>query len=124
MDIHFPRSLVRGYENHIPDIQLPDEDDKHVLAVAIHMEAKYIVTFNMRDFPTSALSHHKVEAISPDDFILRSVKYATKTFITTVAKHRSDLINPPKTVDEYLATLEKQKLHKTVAFLREHKDKI
>ena len=124
MDIHFPRSLVRGYEDIIPNLLLPDEEDKHVLAVAIYVKAKYIVTFNLKDFPASALAPYQVTAISPDDFTLRIIKYAAKTFITTVAKHRSDLINPPKTVEQYLDTLAQQKLHKTVAFLREHKDKI
>jgi hypothetical protein len=32
------------------------------------------------------------------------------------------IISSPKTADKYLATLEKQKLPKTVAFLREYKD--
>jgi len=48
------------------------------------------------------------------------IEYDTKTFLATVAKHRAFLIRPPKTMDEYLATLEKQRLPQTVAFLREH----
>jgi hypothetical protein len=38
--------------------------------------------------------------------------------------HRLNLTRPSKTIEEYLATLEKQGLSKTVAFLREHKDDI
>jgi predicted AAA+ superfamily ATPase len=48
----------------------------------------------------------------------------TQPFITAVATHRNSLTRPPKTVDQYLETLEEQKLFKTVEFLREHKDKI
>ena len=124
MDFHFPYSLVRGYESIIPNLQLPDEDDKHVLAVAIYMKAKYIVTANLSDFPLPILASYQVVAISPDDFALRVVEYDANKFIDTVARHRAALSRPPQTVDEYLATLEQQKLHKTVAFLREHKDKI
>jgi predicted nucleic acid-binding protein len=124
MDAHFPRSLVRGYDKFVQEIQLPDVDDRHVLAVAIHVKAKYIVTFNVRDFPTTVLDTYQVGVLSPDDFIMRVIKNDEHPFINTVAKHRAKLTRPPKTVDEYLATLEQQKLHQTVAFLREHKDRI
>ena len=124
MDFHFPNGLVHGYEFIIPTLQLPDPKDRHVLAVAIHVKAEYIVTFNLKDFPRPALLSHNVEAISPDDFVLRVIDYDTNTFIKTIAKHRAFLIHPPKTVDEYLATLEKQGLPQTVAFLRKHESDI
>jgi hypothetical protein len=38
--------------------------------------------------------------------------------------HRSSLKNPPKTVEEYLSTLEKHGLPQTIAFLREHESEI
>ena len=124
MDFHFPNGSVRGYESIVPKLELPDPKDRHVLAVAIHGKAKYIVTFNLADFPKSALAPYQVEAISPDDFILLVIEYNTTTFIETIARHRAVLKHPPKTADEYLATLEKQRLPKTVAFLREHKGEI
>jgi len=65
-----------------------------------------------------------MEAVSPDDFVLRVIEYNTKVFIETVARHRAVLTRPPKTVDEYLTTLEKQRLLQTVAFLQEHKTDI
>ena len=37
-------SLVTGYEHLIPALKLPDENDRHVLAAAIHTKAKVIVT--------------------------------------------------------------------------------
>ena len=124
MDFHFPNGLVLGYEFLIPTLPLPDPNDRHVLAVAIHAKAEYIVTFNLKDFPKSALLPYHVKAVSPDDFVLRIIEYDTNNFLTTVAMHRATLTRPPKTVDEYLATLEKQGLLKTVAFLWEHRDNI
>jgi len=50
MEFHFPNSLVRGYEAITPTLTLPDPDDRHVLAVAIHAKAKYIVTFDLDHF--------------------------------------------------------------------------
>lgn len=51
MDAHVRDCLVEGYENLIPSIDLPDDDDRHVLAAAIIAEADVIVTYNLRVFP-------------------------------------------------------------------------
>lgn len=42
---------VTGYEHLISRLDLPDLNDRHVLAAAIHAEAQVIVTRNLRDFP-------------------------------------------------------------------------
>ena len=65
-----------------------------------------------------------VQAISPDDFVLRLIDYDPDALLDAVAGHRAALNNPPKTVEEYLATLEQQRLFKTVAFLQEHRKEI
>src|ERR1700746_3528025 len=56
MDASVPDALVAGYEGLIPALQLPDPDDRHVLAAAIRCGASAIVTFNERDFPADELS--------------------------------------------------------------------
>src|ERR1700733_1672869 len=58
MDDHINDALVSGYEHMIDQLTLPDADDRHVLAAAIHGCARVIVTANLRDFPTDALSPH------------------------------------------------------------------
>ena len=121
MDTEFENSLTKGYEPLIPTLELPDPDDRHVLAVAIFAEAKYIVTTNLEDFPKASLQSYGIEAVLPDDFIWRLIQKKSVRVLQAVKKHRASLTRPPKTVEEYLATLEKQGLHKTVAFLRERK---
>ena len=54
MDKHFPSALVWGYESIVPLLTLSDPNDRHVLAAAIHANAKYIVTTNLNNFPESA----------------------------------------------------------------------
>ncbi|WP_036921628.1 PIN domain-containing protein [Propionicicella superfundia] len=60
---------VTGHEHLIDQLDLPDPDDRHVLAAAIHAEAQVIVTRNLRDFPADRLSTWGVHAQHPDDFL-------------------------------------------------------
>jgi predicted nucleic acid-binding protein len=48
---------------------LPDPDDRHVLAAAIHSGAQEIITFNMRNFPQETLGSYSVQAVHPDVFV-------------------------------------------------------
>lgn len=56
MNQAIPDCLVTGYEDLIPALRLPDPADRHVLAAAIVAGAQSIATFNLKDFPPSALS--------------------------------------------------------------------
>jgi hypothetical protein len=103
---------------------LPDPKDRHVLAVAIHAKAEYIITFNLKDFPKTVLQSYEIEAMSPEEFVLRLIQQMPLAVLQSAKKHRLHLTSPSKTVVEYLATLEKQGLPKTVAFLREHESDI
>src|SRR5450432_3552157 len=70
MDKHASGALVTGYEDLIESLQLPDPDDRHVLAAAIRGRADVIVTMNLRDFPEAVLDSFGIEAQHPDEFIL------------------------------------------------------
>jgi len=124
MVAEFPRSFVRGYESRVPALQLPDVKDRHVLAVAIHMKAKYIVTLNLNDFPQTSLQPCGIEAISPDDFVFRLTRESPMLVVLVAKRHRRGLIRPPLSVNEYLVMLEKQGLLQTVAFLRKYENSI
>ena len=47
MDKHIPGALVTGFEGLIESINLPDKDDRHVVAAAIQTRAEAIITFNL-----------------------------------------------------------------------------
>lgn len=121
MNIHCRDSLVTGYEPLIPVIQnCPDEDDRHVIAAAYHCRADAIVTHNLRDFPAAALVPYGLEAIHPDDFIRYQFDLDLAKVLAAVRQCRARLKNPPKSVQDYLDTLEAQALPKTVAELRRY----
>jgi len=124
MDIHFPRGLIRGYESLISALTLPDPDDRHVLAVAIHTKADYIITFNLTDFPATILQQYGIEAVLPDTFVCRLIQKMPDRVLRAVKNHRLSLTRPSKTAEEYLETLEKQGLAQTVAFLGKYKTDI
>ena len=116
--------LVTGYADLVDSLTLPDPDDRHVLAAAIRAGADVIVTFNLGDFPADALTTYGIEAQHPDEFIAHLLDSAPAA-VTTAAKHqREGLKNPPRTVDEFLATLEQQGLVRTVAVLRQFSEQI
>lgn len=119
MDAHVRDGLVTGYESIIEQVKLPDADDRHVLAAAIHAKAEIIVTYNLKDFPARVLNPFGVTAQHPDAFVLSLLKRELEKFLETIERHRQALQRPPKTRDEYLTTLEKQKLSKTVAAIRQ-----
>lgn len=124
MNRHVPDSLVSGYEPLIPSLTLPDPDDRHVLAAAIHGGAGTIVTFNLSDFPASVLDGYHIEAVHPDEFIGRLWDESEEAVIEAARRQKAGLKRPPKTAAEYLATLEQCRLIETVARLRPHSDKI
>ena len=66
MEEHVNDALVTGYEALVDQLVLPDANDCHVLAAAIHGGANVIVTMNLRDFPIDALSAHLIEAVRSD----------------------------------------------------------
>ena len=65
----FPDALVTGWEPLAETVQLPDPDDRHVVAAARAGRADVIVTDNLADFPPAALPAPLVRQ-SMDDFLL------------------------------------------------------
>lgn len=65
MNAHVRDSLVTGYESLIENLELPDPDDRHVLAAAIRTRASVIVTFNLTDFPAEVLEPLGIESQHP-----------------------------------------------------------
>ena len=122
MNAHVRDCLVEGYEAIIPQLTLPDANDRHVLAAAIHAGVSTIVTANLADFPATVLSKYGIEAQHPDDFVVHLIDISQPTVCAAAKQHRLSLKNPLKSVEEYLTALERQRLPKTVATLRQFGD--
>jgi predicted nucleic acid-binding protein len=98
-------ATVSDYEPLISTLSLPDPDDCHVLAAAVHGGASIIVTSNLRDFPDAALATHGITAMTSDSFALHLLALDRKGVLEALEGDRADMRNPPLTADAYLAAL-------------------
>lgn len=117
-------SIVEDYEDLISNFELPDPNDRHVLAAAIKGEAQIIVTYNLKDFPSIVLNKFGIEAQHPDEFFLNQIDLNLPIFLTAVKNIRSSLKKPPKSPEEYLDSLRKHALVQTAEFLESYIDLI
>jgi predicted nucleic acid-binding protein len=114
-----PDCMVTGHERLIAGLELPDRDDRHVLAAAIVAGAQTIVTANLKDFPDRLLKPHGVQALSPDEFVLDLIDLAPAAVIQSVSEQARALKNPPQTLSGLLDTLRRNGLIRAVAKLQE-----
>ena len=103
-------AMVSGFEPLINTLTLPDADDRHVLAAAIHCGARVIVTANLRDFPNATLALHDIEARHPDAFILGLLTAFPDEVLGTMRRLRHGLNKPPMTATELLVVMGRQGL--------------
>lgn len=118
MNKHNPDCLVEGYESIINNIHLPDSNDRHVLAAAIRGHAQAIITYNLKDFPVDILASFGITAIHPDEFLSDMFELNPGLAVQAAHRHRNSLKNPPFSIEEYLNSLQKQKLPSFVSKLR------
>jgi predicted nucleic acid-binding protein len=118
MNTNVRDALVIGYKSLIPKLELPDLNDRHVLAAAIQSRADFIVTFNLKDFPTSVLAKYGVEAIHPDEFILDLIDIDSTKVCQSAQQQRKTLKSPHLTLEQYLDTLIHQGLPQSATVLR------
>jgi predicted nucleic acid-binding protein len=110
--------LIKGYEPLINALDLPDPDDRHVLAAAVRAKAQVIVTFNLKDFPSESLAPWDVEAVHPDAFVGAQIDLNDRIVYSTVQQIADSRLKPPATVSEILDYLERDGLVASVAALR------
>ena len=120
MDKHVRDAKVFNFESLIDSLELPDPDDRHVLAAAIKVNADAIVTFNQKDFPSDYLQQFGIDVVHPDDFIHYQIDMATAVCCEAIRRQRAALKNPEIDVENFLAILQKQQLPQTVSTLRKY----
>ncbi|MCU1525787.1 MAG: hypothetical protein JWO18_2681 [Microbacteriaceae bacterium] len=104
MRFAFPDAEVLGYESLIAQMTV-DPKDGHVAAAAVRGGASTIVTFNLKDFPSEALTPYDVKAVHPDEFLLDQLDLYEEITIGAVKWIAAGYESPPMSTEEYIENL-------------------
>ena len=119
MEVAVPDCIVTAFEPLEAGLQgLPDPEDRHVLAAAIHAGAQEIVTTNLKDFPEPVLRPYGISAVHPDEFVEHLLDLNAEAVCACVRAIRARLSRPPHTAEQMLAKYEQQGLAVSASILR------
>jgi hypothetical protein len=118
MNLAFDNARVTGHLGTVPDLQLPDPDDRHVVSAAVLGGASAIVTANIKDSPTDVLADYDLAVMTPDEFLIDLLESEPDTMNTVIDQQAADTRNPPLDVADILIALGKAGVPKFVTRLR------
>ncbi|PYF84618.1 PIN domain-containing protein [Marinomonas alcarazii] len=98
---------VLGYEPLINQLDLPDPDDRHVLAAAVKTGCNIIATDNIKDFPAKLLAEYGIRAMTRDElmcFLFTNEKDSVMKALDNFARVHKD---PELTVEDLLIKLDR-----------------
>jgi predicted nucleic acid-binding protein len=98
--------LVAGYN-------LPDANDRHVLAAAVAGHADCIVTANLRDFPAEIVRAYGIEVVDPDRFIINQWDLDPLIAMASFKRMRARWRNPQATPENFARAFEQSGLPAT-----------
>lgn len=117
-----PSPLVENYRQYIGQVDLPDKDDRHVVAAAIASEARKILTWNLRDFPEQILKAFGIVAESPDKFLADLVIEQPIEVAGVFRRLRERFKKPPMSVETFFESLKRHRLDLTAKQLERYRD--
>jgi hypothetical protein len=120
METAVPDAVITEYEALEDCLDLPDANDKHVLAAAIVGRADVIVTTNIKHFPPSGLSPYKIDAQHPDEFISHVLTLDPTQAVGALKGMRARLKAPSFSAEEFLALLTRRGLPRSTTILAEY----
>ena len=107
MNDAFDDACIEGWEQLLDVIELPDKDDRHVVAAAIQGRADLIITANLKDFPRQALENFNLEAQHPDEFFMNQLDLDPERVMMALHRQASATRNPALPVLGVLERLER-----------------
>lgn len=105
MDAAFEDACVQGWRGLEATVTLPDPDDRHVVAAAVHGRADAIVTFNVRDYPSDVLGSLNIAVSHPDDFLLDQLDLAPRIVLDVIKEQAAHTRLPALTPIDLIARL-------------------
>jgi len=115
----YPSALAdSGYIHLVRNIQLADEGDRHVVAVALQEHADAICTDNLRDFQLSS-----VDVLSCDQLVLGTIDLSPMRALEALAATRLKL----KSLDSgsaFVRLMEERELTMAAEYLKQYSDRL
>lgn len=103
----------------VASYNLPDSDDRHVLAAAVAGHVDCIVTANLRDFPSDIVGAYGIEVVDPDRFIINQWDLDPIVAMTAFKHMRARRKKPESTPEDFAQALERNGLPATAQRIRE-----
>lgn len=117
----FDDAEVTDWERYVAAVELPDQDDRHVVACAIAGRADAIITSNLRDFPLERMPL-SIEVMPPQTFALHNVTLdpsRARRAVDGIVARSGAHGRPRRTLTEVLEILEaRYGMHEAVGYLR------
>lgn len=113
MNTMFPDARIDGYQEIIPALDLPDADDRHVLAAAILSGSDAIITENRKDFPPEVARQYRVDVVHPDDFIVNMIDLNEGRALAACKRHRAAMKDSQPSGEAFLLSFKERGLIQT-----------
>lgn len=101
----FPLAAVSGFDRMIEDFDLPDPDDRHVVAAAVYGECDVLVTYNERDIRSSAVADHDLVVLTTDEALVLMARWFRDYLPDVIEAQVAALKKPATTIDSFLDRL-------------------
>ena len=102
--------MVSGFENHVAAVNLPDPNDRHVVAAGIAAGASIILTCNLRHFPAKELEKFGPRKDTPDAFLSGLYDQVPDLMIGSLANARRNLTKSRVSASDVIDILRNQKV--------------
>lgn len=106
-------AAVTGFHRLISELILPDPDDRHVPAAAMHSGTPHLLTFNLSDFPAQALPTPAPQIIHPDLWLAPVLTHDLQATCRVLRKLVAPFRRPPVTIPEVADRLARLQLPKS-----------
>lgn len=107
MNRALPHARVTGFGHLVPDLTLPDPDDRHVLAAALHSGVPHLLTFNLSDFPAHALPPAAPTVVHPDAWLAPVLNQDLQLTCRVLRQLVAPFRKPPRTISDVVGQLGK-----------------